>query len=211
MSAQDPKLETTVLVPVDRTALAKFSAEWRTHLTEFADVPCTSDEEAAWWTAWRNSSHDALTAQDTERKETTGPLYTEFTTINGWYKEESAPALEFKKLANEKLSGYALAQEAAAKAAREAAQLAAQTGDDEAVYEALSAIPNIEKAEGSSTRFGWEPTVVDFAQLDDAYKLADTKKLKAFAALHGKSDVAPVLAGVTFARVAKSQPTGSRK
>ncbi len=203
--------EEVTIIAVDRTALAKLKSEWTEMLAAYKDVPCDSLEAKAQWVEWRNHVHDIITGNETDRTDLTRPINAELRTLNTWFKESVAPAVAFKELANAKVEAFELAQDAAAKAAREAAQLAAQTGDDEAVYEALAAIPEQEKVEGNSTRFSWEPTVVDFAKLDDSYKLADLKKLKLFAGIHGKSDVAPVLPGVTFTRKAKSQPTGSRK
>lgn len=216
MSAQDEKLETTALVPVDRTQLSKFESEWKAYLAEFAEVPCGSAEEAAWWTAWRNEVHEQLTARDGERKEVTGPLYREYTTINGWYNNTGTPAAEFKALANKKLSDYALAQEAASTAAAAAAELAAQAGDEDAVYEALASIPDVQKLDGNTMFMGWEvdefdPEVMAANGTAKLYLVLDTKSIARLLKAAGSQAHPPVLAGVKFKRVARSQPTGKRK
>lgn len=211
MNEQDEKLSTADIVPVDRTALARFGETWKDHLNSARDVPCSSPEEAEWWTAWRNAAHDALQAHDGERKEASGPYYNDFTVINKWFGTSGLPATELKNLANEKLAAFALEQEAASKAAAARAQLAAEAGDEDAVYEALAAIPDVQRTEGNSLRMGWTIEVVDEAAVNRAFTSFDEKKFrKAYPGLD-KMDVAPEAPGLKFTRTARAQPTGRRK
>ncbi len=212
MTKQDDKQETATLVPVDRHALAGFNGEWTLKLSEFADVPCTSPDEEAWWVEWRNHVHTELTRLDAERKEVTGPLDREKKLIDGWYKADRAPAERFKELANKKLGAYALAQDAAATAAQQAATAALASGDNDAVVDALAAIPDIQKAAGNSTRLEWVWEVENIDQVPAMYtrKVIDDAAVQAYVDRMGDGHY-PMMPGIRFTKVAKVRPTGRRK
>lgn len=214
---QDDKLQvSTDLVPVDRHELATFKQDWTARLEEYKEIPCTDAEQAGWWTMWRNHAHEQLQARDEERKAVSGPYYNDFTTINKWFKDTGISATQFKELANKKLESYELAREAASQAAVAAAQLAAESGDEDAVYEALAAIPDVQRTDGNTNQFYWEVDEIDLDAMkthptSQAYLMVDTKKLAGVGrAAAASNNPAPSIPGVTWKRSAKSKPTGKR-
>jgi hypothetical protein len=212
MSLQDEDSNEETLVPVDRSALARLEQDWSGVLKAYKEVPCDSPDALLQWVDWRNHAHGVLKEHEVERTDVTKPINVDLRRINKWFKDGAASLTAFKKLANEKIEAYELAQEAAAVAGRLAAQVAAATGDDEAVYDALAAIPDQTKTSGNSVRMVWEAEVFEVDLLPEEWtqRVVREDVIATYLKTFEGRDTIPGMAGIRFKRVAKARPVGSR-
>lgn len=206
--AKPQTTEKKAAVILNNGVLTQHLNHWTDALAKFAELPCETEAQELMWGKWLSASQDTIKTLEDARKKDVGPFNDVVSEINADYRTHRAPAEAFKALAKEKIGACQLARQLAADAAQEAARLAAQAGDSEAVYEALAAVPDTVKVAGAATRFEYQATVVDFAALDDSFKLADDKKLKAYANLGGEPAPLP---GVVFNKVAVVAARGGKK
>ncbi len=203
-------MKSIVTVDIDADQLTTTFDSWREALAAYSELPCETEADEEFWNEWLTSCQDTIKFYETERKEKVGPLNDEVSCVNKQYKDSLEPTQAFKVLAKAKIAGAHERRALAATAAKQAAQLAAHAGDSEAVYAALAALPDDVKGTGSSARFTWEPTVVDFAALPDVYKLPNVKELAAYGKAYSKHDFAPNIPGVAWKKIAVVSAKGTR-
>ena len=193
---------------IDRHQLAVIRDTWQKALDQFTLLPCDASTQAT-WSEWQNHCQLALRAIEEDRTEITKPINASLRAVNSQFKTTTAPLEAFKALCGEKIGAYQLELDNQARAARQDAALAAQNADQVAYDVAISQLSApAEKPAQTRVSFSWVPETVDLQTLDRTYVMADMTKLTGLGKLNKDSDNPPVVAGVTWKRVASAAPTG---
>jgi len=144
---------------------------------------------------------DAATAM---RTSATGPLYKATKTIESWFAPYLGALTGLEVLLKGGMGTYRLAQAEREREAREAAAVAADADDSEALTEALTVAAEAAQAPAGRASVGFEWRVARIVEdlLPREWWTPNTKRIDAHAKAH-KGDDPPVIPGVVFERVAK--------
>jgi hypothetical protein len=199
-------LATTIkTIPTDAAAAAALQREFE------ADAPALLSVEVSDAEGYQFA--DALLRDVVARKDAalsmrgsvTGPLYSVIRTVEAWFKPMLDAVAPVEKHLRGTMGAYRVRLAELEREAREAAAVAAETGDAEALIEALevasdAAAPVVAT---STTAFYWTVERVVEGMLPDQYWIVDHASLNAIAKSAGSSDEAPIVPGVIFKRMAR--------
>jgi hypothetical protein len=135
------------------------------------------------------------------RKRATGPMYAGIREVESWFKPLLDTLQQVERHLKGGISSYRVALEKTERAAREAAAVAAETGDSTALVAALEAsTAAAAPPPGRATaRMVWEPTAADAKLVPREYMTVDWSALK-IAGKNAGDGPAPEIAGVAFER-----------
>lgn len=137
------------------------------------------------------------------RRSATGPMREAVATVEGWFR----PVVRALEAAEGALKGalgaYRLALDNAAREAREAAAVAAETGDAPALLAALADATTVAPTGAATATFRWAVACIDAEAVPREFLCVDRAKLDALAKGAPADGPAPVVAGVAFERVAR--------
>lgn len=139
-----------------------------------------------------------------QRKTATGPLYGVIRTVESWFRPLVTSLESCESSLKRAMGAYRVALEAREREARELAAKAAESDDADGLVEALT-VANAAAAKPESratTRFMWAIESVDAEKLPHDWFVPDMARLEGLAR-STKGDAPPVVAGVTFKRVAQ--------
>lgn len=143
---------------------------------------------------------DAVVAM---RKQATVPLYQVVRTIEGWFKPVVSALESSERTLKERMGAWRLQIAERERAAREAAAVAAESGDAGAMVTALNAATSAQMAPAAgraTTRFVWAVKRIAEDLLPDEWWTPDVARIEALAKeTPGDSDP-PVVPGVVFER-----------
>lgn len=196
--------------PIDRHAIETRLADWRGTIATLASFEPETPAQEAWLSQVLETAQVALKATDAERTEITKPILESKRNVDEAFKPLLDVLAQVKQLCSTKLSVLAQRRLAAQQEALRLAAEAASDGNMEAASEALVAAQPAERVSASRETEGWDFEVVDFAKLDDSYKLVDDKALKALCKAHAKKTQPPKVDGVVFKRTVSVTAAGKR-
>ena len=191
-------------LPIDALAVAKLQREAEADAPVYLAVTCTTAEDYEFADALLTALVQREDAAVAMRKSATVPLYGVIRTVESWFKPWLNALAPAKAHLKKEMGAYRVRQEAAEREARELAAQAAETGDAEALVEALTVATEIAAptAARATTRFAWQVKRIAEDMLPDEYWTPDMAKINAAAKAAGSSDEAPIIPGVIFERVA---------
>lgn len=194
----------TVQLPLDARDVAALQASAEADAPAYASLTVASADDYTFADELLTAVVRRKDAAIAMRQQATRPMYAAIKTIEGWFRP-LVNALEDAEVSLKNAMGrYRLEQNARELAARDAARLAATTGDAPALVTALTTASHAAQAPAgrASVSLAWHATSVNSALLPREYLVADMPRIQALARAH-KGDAPPVLAGVTFERVSR--------
>ncbi len=204
---------TTLVVAYDRAPLVQAQTEWKEALAAWAEYGCDTLEDEDNWSAALVEVQDVWKQIEAVRTEQTGPLDKELKGLNKEFREYQAPLLEFKALATKMLSAARARRDAAERQAKLLVAQAAASGDEDATFDALAAVPETAKVAGTRTVYKWEFEVTDEAKIERRFMVFDEDLAKQFVAkAYGTKDSKTiVMPGFTAHCVPQVSTNGRKK
>jgi hypothetical protein len=201
-------LKRTALAPAAVTnaaQVATLQAEAEELATLSSGVAATTPEEYALIDSVLTEAvrkQDAATAM---RKGATRHFHAGIAEVNGWFKPIDRALAEVISNCKSALGAYRLEQERRERAAAELAAKAAEADDADTMIEALTERAALAEAPAGGARcsFSWKVKRIAADMLAAEWLCPDVARIEAFAKAHkGGADDPPIIAGVTFERVA---------
>ncbi len=203
---------TTIVVAYDRKPLVEAQAEWKEALTSWAEYSCETLEDEDNWSEAVGSAQAVFKKIEDERIKQTGPLAKELKGLNKEFREYQAPLVAFKELGSKVLSAARARRDEAERAAKALVAQAAAEGDEDATFDALAAVPETAKVDGTRTTYKWEMEITDISKVERKFLSFDHIAARTFMAkaYDSKSSQTIVMPGFT-ARCVPVVSTNGRK
>jgi hypothetical protein len=190
---------TDSVLAVNVTELRVVADVWRRSFQEYNDADLDEDG----WAQLLKHCQAALRDLDAERKELVSPATRDIARVNEIYREATAPIDDLKVLCKVRLGALADAKRLQGQQALAMASVAAQVGDTQGVYAALSAVPDQRATAGTRTSWEWYADSVDLNALPKEWLVLNETMLKYYLKEHAKSETIPPISGLVFKRRAK--------
>jgi hypothetical protein len=198
--------DVTIAIPTSAADVAALQREAESDAPAIKAITVNDADEYAFADAILTDvvrKKDAIVAM---RKSATVPLYGVIRTIESWFKPVVSTLEAGEASLKRAMGSWRLACADAERAAREAAAVAAESGDAGALVEALQVATAIQAAPAAgraTTRFVWAVKRIAADLVPSDWLVPDVARIEALAKATPGDGPAPVVPGVIFERVAQ--------
>lgn len=200
--SKDPKVTAMVKATgVDVIELTSYRTQ-ALGLSEFLSMRnCATPAEESWFSEQLSSVRALLKTLEDKRTSITAPLNAAKRSVDALFKPASEPLKECEIIIRSKLTEAAQLRLEAQQAALALAAESAQAGDSDAVLAAIAEMPVAVTTAGSSAGSKWEVEKAVVDEMPRNWLIPNAEALDTLCKL-SKDGPAPIVAGVTFRRVA---------